>query len=145
MSKRSTTQVGRQMEMLPLEEWIKAERTRSNACRSIGELAATIVERAGRPHTEGGGGTAKPALARDGEVSPRIETGGKRALPEGRAVALAGAISSLGEAVDHFLPNTMLDRRPNTSGMVAVVYVFERMASEPEHQTDSGSETWIEF
>ena len=45
-----------------------------------------------------------------------------------------------------FLPRTILDRRPNTGEMIAVVYVFERMSSETEHQeTRSGSDTWIDF
>ena len=144
MMKRSTTQVGRQMDMLPLEKWIAEERSRSGTMRPLGEVVADVMKGVGRPRTEGGG-TAKPALTRDGEErSPRIETGGKGTDAEAPA-SFAGAIKHRGEPVVNcdILPRTILDRLVPTNSAVAVVIVCTGMPSETEHY--AGSETWIEF
>ena len=125
--KRSTAQVGRQMEMLPLEEWIEAERKRSNAMRPLGEITAGIVEKMGgrtgtmpggtRPPHAGGADHETPAIEK-GAGRPHEGGGGREASPterQGRALAIRSAV---------------------------VVFLMER---EPVHVTGSGDDVWIPF
>tara|TARA_A100001515_G_scaffold133761_1_gene123245 strand:- start:502 stop:927 length:426 start_codon:yes stop_codon:yes gene_type:complete len=140
--KRSTTQVGRRMDMLPLEKWIAEERSRSGTMRPLGEVVADVVEKAGRPH-QGGGRKIGPTGSQGGGVAPRSETGDKGTDAEAPASS-TGAIKHRGEPVVNcdVLPNTMLDRQMAThAGSVVVVVMCQ--CSEPEHY--AGSETWIEF
>jgi hypothetical protein len=128
--------------MLPLEKWIAEERTRSNACRPIGEITAGIIDKVGQRRREVGGNAS--GLNRGGEEeTPRKETGPRLTGAETPA-SHAGAVSEGGGTIVDFLAAGLLRRRMGADAGCVMV-AFRCLDSEPVHATGSGDDVWIPF
>lgn len=143
-----STQPGQQLELLPLEKFLAGEaasRAPGREPRQIGSIVADIVDGLGRPHAEGEE-TAKPALIRDREGPPRMETG-KNAEPEGPAsyqeyVSQRGGTYLAQNSEDIIAPALHRLRRRMNANAECIVVAFICPGREDHH---ASSETWIEF